>query len=120
LWEDRTMQRCTLGLLVTLAIGVLGAPLAIKVQPRGKIPRVGVLESGSQQRHVGCLPAFQQGLRDLGYVEGQTIRLDYRYAEEHPERLPALAAELVQLAPEVIWLNSTPAALAAKRVTTTG
>ena len=109
-----------LALILRLALGVLVAPAVTTAQPRGNMPRVGVLEPGPQQRPSGCLPAFQQGLRDLGYVEGQTIRLDYRYAEEHPERLPALAAELVQLAPEVIWLNSTPAALAAKRVTTTG
>jgi putative ABC transport system substrate-binding protein len=113
------MRYSTVAILVTLALNVLVAPTVITAQPRGKIPRVGVLEPGSQQRHVGCLPAFQQGLRDLGYVEGQTIRLEYRYAEEQPDRLPALAAELVQLAPDVIWLNSTPAALAAKRVMTT-
>jgi ABC-type uncharacterized transport system substrate-binding protein len=113
------MRYNTIGCLVTLTVSLLTVPLATTAQPRGKIPRVGVLESGSQQRHVGCLPAFQQGLRDLGYVEGQTILLEYRYAEEQRDRLPALAAELVQLAPDVIWLNSTPAALAAKRVSTT-
>ena len=74
---------------------------------------------GSQQHPAGCLPAFRQGLRDLGYVEGQTVLLEYRYAEEQRDRLSALAAELVQLAPDVIWLHSTIAALAAKRVITT-
>src|SRR5262245_57488411 len=71
-----------LALIIMLALGVLVAPAVTTAQPRGKIPRVGVLEPGSQQRPSRCLPAFQQGLRDLGYVEGQTIRLDYRYAEE--------------------------------------
>jgi ABC-type uncharacterized transport system substrate-binding protein len=117
--EASTMRGSVIGLILTLAFNVLVAPAVITAQPRGKIPRVGVLESGSQQRHVGCLPAFQQGLRDPGYVEGQTILLEYRYAEEQPDRFPVLAAELVQLAPDVIWLNSTPAALATKRVTTT-
>jgi putative ABC transport system substrate-binding protein len=63
--------------------------------------------------------AFQQGLYGLGYVEGQNLTVDYRYAEEQYDRLPALAAELVQLAPDVLWTHSTPAALATKQATTT-
>jgi putative tryptophan/tyrosine transport system substrate-binding protein len=113
------MWYSAVGFLVTLTLSHLVAPLVTTAQPRGKIPRVGVLEPTSQQRPAPCIFAFQQGLRDLGYVEGQTIRLDYRYAEEHPDRLPALLAELVQLAPDVIWLHSGPAAWAAKRATTT-
>jgi putative ABC transport system substrate-binding protein len=58
-------------------------------------------------------------LRDLGYVEGQSILLDYRYGEGHIDRLPALAAALVQLTPDVLWTNSDPATWAAKRATTT-
>jgi putative tryptophan/tyrosine transport system substrate-binding protein len=107
------------GCIVTLTLSLLTAPLAPTAPPRGKIPRVAVLEPTSQERPAPCLFAFQQGLRDLGYVEGQTIRLDYRYGEEHTDRLPALAAELVQLAPDVLWLHSDTAALAAKRATTT-
>ena len=101
---------CTLGLLAVLPITM--------AQPQGKRPLVGVLEPESQQRSA-CIAAFQQGLRDLGYVEGQTIAFAYRAAEEHPDRLAALAAELVQLTPDVLWLHSTPAAWAAKRATTT-
>ena len=107
------------GCIVTLTLSLLTAPLAPTAQPRGKIPKVAVLEPHSQERPAPCLFAFQQGLRDLGYVEGQTIRLDYRYGEGHADRLPALAAELVQLAPDVLWLHSNPAAWAAKRATTT-
>ncbi len=66
----------TLALSIMLAFGVLVAPAVTTAQPRGKIPRVGVLDPGSQPRHADCLPAFQQGLRDLGYMEGQTIRLE--------------------------------------------
>jgi len=62
---------------------------------------------------------LRQGLRDLGYVEGQTITLVSRYAEGQPDRLPALAAELVQLTPDVLWTHSNPAAHAAKQATTT-
>jgi putative ABC transport system substrate-binding protein len=99
-------------------LGLLTVPLTT-AQPQGKIPRVAVLEPTSQARPAPCLFAFQQGLRDLGYVEGQTIRLDYRYGEGHADRLPTLAAELVQLAPDILWLHSDPAAWAAKRATTT-
>jgi putative ABC transport system substrate-binding protein len=62
---------------------------------------------------------FQRGLRDLGYVDGQTIRLEHRYAEGRPDRLPPLAAELARLAPEVLWTHSDAAAQAAARATTT-
>jgi ABC-type uncharacterized transport system substrate-binding protein len=113
------MWYSTVGCLVTLTLSLLAAPRATTAQLRGKTPRIGVLEPGPQQRPAPCIFAFQQGLRDLGYVEGQNILLDYRYAEDQPDRLPALAAELVQLAPDVIWLHSDPAAWAAKRATTT-
>jgi putative tryptophan/tyrosine transport system substrate-binding protein len=56
---------------------------------------------------------LRQGLRELGYIEGQTIRLEYRAAEWQLDRLPSLAAELVRLKPDVIVTNTTPAALAA-------
>jgi putative ABC transport system substrate-binding protein len=105
--------------MVALTLGLLTLPFVTTAQPRGHIPRVAVLEPTSQARPAPCLFAFQQGLRDLGYVEGQTILLDYRYGEGHADRLPALAAELVQLAPDVLWLHSDPAAWAAKRTTTT-
>src|SRR2546425_2615186 len=113
------MWYSAVGCLVILTLSHLVAPLATTAQPRGKVPRVGVLEPTSQERPAPCIFAFQQGLRDLGYVEGQTILLDYRYGEGHADRLPALAAELVQLAPNVLWLHSNPAAWAAKRATTT-
>lgn len=113
------MRYRTIGCMVTLTLSLLAAPLATTAQPRGKIPRIGVLEPTSQQRPAPCIFAFQQGLRALGYVEGQTLLITYRYAEEQPDRLPALLAELIQLAPDVIWLHSTPGAWAAKRATTT-
>jgi hypothetical protein len=79
-----------IGCLVTLILSLLAAPLATTAQPQGKIPRVAVLEPTSQEHPAPCLPAFQQGLRDLGYVEGQTMLLDYRYGEGHADRLPTL------------------------------
>src|SRR3989442_13472328 len=113
------MWYSAVGCIVTLTLSLLAVPLATTAQPRAHLPRVGVLEPTSQERPAPCIFAFQQGLRDLGYVEGQTILLDYRYGEGHADRLPALAAELVQLAPNVLWLHSNPAAWAAKRATTT-
>jgi putative ABC transport system substrate-binding protein len=65
------------------------------------------------------LDAFRQGLRALGWVEGQNIALEYRYAEGHYERLPALVAELVHLPVDIIFANSLPVARAAKQATTT-
>jgi ABC-type uncharacterized transport system substrate-binding protein len=112
-------MRHLIGLIVTL---VLAMPLPLGIvmaQPRGKIPRLGLLDPSPQQRPAPCLPAFQQGLRNLGYVEGQNLLVDYRYAEGQPDRLPALAAELVGRGPDVLWLHGNPAAWAAKLATTT-
>jgi putative tryptophan/tyrosine transport system substrate-binding protein len=111
-----TMWRRTVGCLITLVLGIAVALPSTEAQQQGKIPRVGVLDPGPRQRPSPCLPAFQQGMRDLGYVEGQHILFEYRYAEGQPDRLPALATELVRLAPDVIWLHSTPTALVARRV----
>jgi ABC-type uncharacterized transport system substrate-binding protein len=108
----------TVGGMVTLTLSLLVAPLAAEVQGRGKIPLVGVLDP-SATGFRRCLDSFQQGLRDLGYVEGQTIAFAYRYAEGQHDRLPALAAELVRLPPDVIWTHSNAAALAAKQAITT-
>ena len=113
------MRPSKMTIIVTLALGVLlGAPLAATGQPREKVPRVGVLEPG---RAPGgrCLPAFRQGLRDLGYIEDQTITIDYRFADEDPDRVPTLAAELVRQTPDVLWTHSPHAARAAKQASTT-
>jgi putative ABC transport system substrate-binding protein len=113
------MRYSTVGCLATLILSLLTAPLATHAQPRETIPRVAVLDPTSPERPSPCLLAFQQGLRNLSYVEGRSILLDYRYSEGHVDRLPALAADLVQRTPDVLWTNSDPAAWAAKRATTT-
>src|SRR5262249_49051258 len=109
--KETIMWSSTVGCLVTLPLGLLAGLSIVTAQPQGKLPLVGVLEPGPSQPPTPCLQAFQQGLRDLGYVEGHTIRLAYRHAEYHVDRLPGLLAELVQLAPDVICLHSTPPAL---------
>ena len=98
--------------------GLLVAPLAAEAQQAAKIARIGYLALNS-----GANPhlreAFRQGLRDLGYVEGRNVVIEYRDAEGKPERLPALATELVALKVDVIVAASTAAALAAKQATRT-
>jgi putative tryptophan/tyrosine transport system substrate-binding protein len=105
-------------LLIILTLALLVAPLAAEAQPLATIPRIGVLAPG-QPESARAIAAFRQGLRDLGYVEGQTILLESRYADWQPDRLPALAAELVQLHPDVIFASAASAGLAAKEATTT-
>jgi putative ABC transport system substrate-binding protein len=102
------------------------APRTTAAQHHGNIPLVGVLRpnyppdlSPPSDALVLAFSAFGQGLRDLGYVEGQTIRLEYRYAAYQWDRLPALAAELVQLKPAVIVTNTTQAVVVAQQATTT-
>jgi putative ABC transport system substrate-binding protein len=113
------MTHRTIELLVVLALSLLLVPLAPEAQPLATIPRIGVLAPGPPDDRSRSITAFRQGLRDLGYVEGQTILLEYRYADWQPDRLPALAAELVQLHPDVIFAPAAPGGLAAKQATTT-
>ena len=105
--------------LGALASSLLAAPLAAEAQPAGKVPRVGFLaaSSASDAANARWIEAFRQGLRDLGYVEGRNIVIEYRYAGEKYERLPALAAELVRLKVDVIVSHGTPGPLAAKHAT---
>ena len=97
-------MRCsTLGSIVTLTLALLCAPLTTDAQPPKQVPRIGVLHTNASALWFQpLLAAFRQGLRDLGYVEGQNLVIEYRSAEGYAERLPALAAELVQLQVEVI------------------
>ncbi len=97
-----------------LAMAIVGVPLAAGGQRPGKVYRVGYLSAGS-----GVDEVFRQALRSLGYVEGQNLAIEGRFAERKLERLPALAAELAQLKVDVIVTLTTPAALAAKNATTT-
>jgi ABC-type uncharacterized transport system substrate-binding protein len=102
-----------------ITVGLLAAPLAAEAQPAGKVPRIGFLSPASSTSAPHILEAFRQGLRDFGYVEGQNIVVEYRWAEGGAERLPVLAAELVSLKVDVIVASGTPAPLAAKNATKT-
>ena len=102
----------------TLAGGLLAAPLAAEAQQASRVARIGWLGANpAPGRHMR--EAFLQGLRDLGYVEGRNVVVEYRFAEGKLERYPALAAELVALKVDVIVAPITLAALAAKRATKT-
>jgi len=96
---------------------VLAAPRGGEAQQVRKIARIGVLAAGSPGMYSARYEAFRQGLRELGYVEGKTIAIEYRYAEGKFERLPDLAAELARLNVDVILASSAPETGAAKRAT---
>ena len=100
---------------------VLATPLAAKAQPSTKVARIGYLEFAPADLPVAqvMLDAFRQGMRERGYIEGQTFVIEYRASAGKVERLPDLVAELVRLEVNVIVASATPAALAAKQATTT-
>ena len=102
-------------LAAILGLGILAAPLATEAQQTGEVPRIGILHV-SPPTSTG-LQALRQGLRDLGYIEGQNIILEYRWPREHSERLPALAAELVQLKVDVIVTGDPTTTAVVKRET---
>src|SRR4029450_11050174 len=104
--------------MVTAVLLVFAVPLTAVAQQAGKVFRVGVIGSGSPET-AGHIPPFRQRLNELGYIEGQNIILEVRYARGKPELFPALAAELVGLPVDAIYLASDPAILAAKQATTT-
>jgi putative tryptophan/tyrosine transport system substrate-binding protein len=106
-------------LAVLLTLALLPAPLVADAQQVAKVPRVGYVLSLSSSGGQPLLEAFRQGLRELEYLEGQTITLEVRWAEGRTERLPELAAELVRLPVDVIVVEGTLASLAAKKATQT-
>ncbi|TMH27452.1 MAG: ABC transporter substrate-binding protein [Betaproteobacteria bacterium] len=102
---------------IGIALGVLADPFDAWAQREGKAHRIGYLNlrAGPDPQDE----AFVQALRELGYLEGRNLVIDYRWAAEREEQLPALAAELVALNVEVIVTSATPAVNAAKRATST-
>jgi putative ABC transport system substrate-binding protein len=100
--------------------GATAWPLVARAQQSRKIPKVGVLwHARNENEEAITLGALRKGLNDLGYVEGKNIELENLFAEEHYERLNALATELVEAKVDVIVASFGPAAVAAKRATTT-
>jgi putative ABC transport system substrate-binding protein len=114
-------MRLARALLVTLALGIFVAPLAADAQQAAKVYRIGFLVGTPPTGGAGLhfWQAFVQGLRELGWVEGKNIEIERRYSEGRYERLPDLAAELVQLRVDVLVASAAPATRAAKEATTT-
>jgi putative ABC transport system substrate-binding protein len=107
--------------LLTSLAGVLAGPLAAAAQQAGRIWRIGYLSlvSAQLEQHKPWVAAFRDGLRELGYVEGENVIIEQRYAAGHVERLPALAAELVRLKVDILVAAPSGSAFAAKNVTST-
>ena len=102
---------------LSVALAVLAAPGATAAPPAGQVSRVGFL--GASSPASANVEAFREGLRELGWAEGQNIVIEYRFAEGQFDRLPDLAADLVRLKVDVITAAPTPGAVAAKRATGT-
>jgi putative tryptophan/tyrosine transport system substrate-binding protein len=114
------MRRCTMALLITLALGLLVAPLAAMVQPAGHIARIGVLDLGySPPAAVALQHVFRQALRELGWVEGHNLTFESRWSEGDRDQLRDLAAALVRLKVDVIAANGGDATRAAQQATQT-
>ena len=107
-----------IAVLVTLAVGLLAAPLAAEAQPP-KVPRLGFLGISPAAAYASRIEGLRLGLRDLGYIEGQNIAIEWRYADSQVDRLPGLAAELVRLNVDVIIAAGGEPTRAAKQATTT-
>src|SRR5215470_1936302 len=108
-------------IFVVYVAGVLAAmPLAVRAQQARKVPRIGVLWHAANAEEEGeYLKSFLQGFRDLGYVEGQTIAFENRFANEQYDRFTNLAAELVALKVDILVAVTRPAAVAAQAATKT-
>src|SRR5262249_19327401 len=103
--------------IVLLAVTVLAMPLGVQAQQTARIHRIGFLGLPSASAFEKQLEALRAGLRDLGYLEGKNLLIEYRWAEGKYDRLSTLADELVRLRVEVLVTHGTPGAFASKRAT---
>jgi putative ABC transport system substrate-binding protein len=107
------------GFIGALAGGLFAAPLVAAAQPTAKVYRIGFLVTATPTETGHLFKALSEGLRELGYVEGRNVVFERRFAEGRQERLPALAAELVQLKVDVVVTGSNPVIAAVKQATAT-
>jgi putative tryptophan/tyrosine transport system substrate-binding protein len=112
------MNRTFGAFLITLTLGFLVGLLAAEAQQTGKLSRIGFLGNSTAALEANLVGPFREGLRELGYIEGQNIVIESRWAEGQYERFPALIAELLAQHVEVIVAAGTPASRAVKQVTT--
>lgn len=106
-------------LIVALFLGILFEPLAVVAQEKGKVYRVGYLNSTNPTINAPLLNAFRRGLRDLGWIEGQNVFIEYRWADGKDDRLPALASELAKLRVDVVVTSGNAGVRAAREVSST-
>src|SRR5438445_3570790 len=116
--EERMIKNVLVFICSLLTVFLLTVSLAQAQQP-AKVPRIGYLSGGFPSANALRTDAFRQGLRELGYVEGKNIVIEYRYPEVKPDRLPALATELVHLKVDVIITSGPSVTRAAKEATVT-
>src|SRR4029450_1533417 len=111
------MIRTIIGLALGNILLALGLPA--EAQQPTKIARIGYLSVGDSVSRGYRIEAFRQGLKELGYIEGKNIIIEYRFAEARSDRLPELARDLVRLKVDIIFAGGTPATEAAKNATLT-
>jgi len=102
---------------ITLLGGAAAWPLAARAQQPAKLPTIGYLGAATLPSESQRMAAFVQRLRELGWIEGRTVVIDYRWAEGRGERMAEIAAEFVRLKVDVIFATATESALAAKKAT---
>jgi putative ABC transport system substrate-binding protein len=107
------------GGIIAIAVTFVALVAVADAQQAGKVPRIGFLDNSTASGSAGRLEAFRQELSKFGWIEGKNITFQDRFAEQKPERLPDLAADLVRLKVDLIIVTSNPAALAAKNATAT-
>ena len=107
----------TAGFIVTLTLSMLAVPLAAGAQPVGKVPTIGFLTHNAAPQTAQAFEAFAQGLRELGYIEGQTVTIERRYAEGRLDRVPALVADLPARHIDVFVVTTNTIAKAVQQTT---
>jgi putative ABC transport system substrate-binding protein len=113
------MKPRTAAVSVIFALALIAVPVAAEAQQARKVSRVGVLVLGPAGANAPDLAAFLERMNQLGYVEGQNLQIESRFADREMDRLPRLAADLVRINVDVIVTITTPAAQAAKAATAT-
>jgi len=107
------------GCIMMLILSLLAAPVTAEAQPAGKVPKIGLLNNSSATANARPFAAFTQALRALGYIEGQNLAIERRYADGSPEQLPILAAELATHNVDVFLVTTHRTAEVVRQLTTT-